>query len=157
MVAVGDNPENNGAQQGPIANGSVKQFRVLFHSHVSFGPNSRPDERETVKLGFGSAQLSSTFTLRLSDLQAEFTSTSPLVINRCRNSGPPAMMLAQAARYNGHQGQLQSSPPTSSMHPHLDPADSDDGGPQSPDDLDNDDDQPEVARLGKRKRPISVS
>ncbi|KAK3682959.1 fungal-specific transcription factor domain-containing protein [Podospora appendiculata] len=62
-------------------------------------------------------------------------------------------MQAQAApRYNGHQP--HSSPHSS--HNNADQADSDDGQ-QSGDDLDNDDDQHEVVRHGKRKRPISVS
>ncbi|KXX74635.1 hypothetical protein MMYC01_208519 [Madurella mycetomatis] len=61
-------------------------------------------------------------------------------------------MQAQAPRYNGHQ---LHSPQAS--HPQADPADSDDGGHQSADDVDNDEDQHEAARLGKRKRPISVS
>lgn len=80
-------------------------------------------------------------------------------------------MQAQAPRYNSHA--LQSSPHSAHQNEHLhlpshahtqaqaqahvDPADSDDGGQQSADDLDNDDDHHEVTRLGKRKRPISVS
>lgn len=62
-------------------------------------------------------------------------------------------MQAQAPRYNGQQ---LHSPPHAS-HPQADPADSDDGGHQSADDVDNDEDQHGAARLGKRKRPISVS
>lgn len=65
-------------------------------------------------------------------------------------------MQAQAPRYNGHQSSPRSSHKPPSQHP--DPADSDDGQ-NSADDVDNDDDQDqhEVTRLGKRKRPISVS
>ncbi|KAK3291545.1 fungal-specific transcription factor domain-containing protein [Chaetomium fimeti] len=80
------------------------------------------------------------------------------------------MMQPQGARYNGHDRdrEHQSSPTSTNqhLHPHPhsqpnphsqpDPADSDDGQ-NSADDLDNDDDQPDVTRLGKRKRPISVS
>jgi len=65
------------------------------------------------------------------------------------------MMQAQPPRYNGRQ-QTYSSPHSS--HNNADPADSDDGGQQTGDDLDNDgDDQMDVVRNGKRKRPISVS
>ncbi|KAK4119567.1 hypothetical protein N657DRAFT_684364 [Parathielavia appendiculata] len=75
-------------------------------------------------------------------------------------------MQAQTPQYNGQGHQpLQTSPPSAPQHPHSqllhppqpDPADSDDGGQQSGDDIDNDDDHQEVTRLGKRKRPISVS
>lgn len=69
------------------------------------------------------------------------------------------MMQAQTPRYSGHRPPLELSPHSSRLHPDHDPdndaADSDDG--QSGDDPDNDDDQHEVVRLGKRKRPISVS
>jgi hypothetical protein len=64
------------------------------------------------------------------------------------------MMQAQAPRYNGHQLQ-SSSHAAHAQQP--DPADSDDGGHQSAEDIDNDEDQHDAARLGKRKRPISVS
>ncbi|KAJ4294680.1 hypothetical protein N0V88_004910 [Collariella sp. IMI 366227] len=73
------------------------------------------------------------------------------------------MQAQPPPRFNGHE--LQSSPqhashphqhPHPHHHPHPDPADSDDAA-QSADDLDNDDDHHEVIRLGKRKRPISVS
>ncbi|KAK4154076.1 fungal-specific transcription factor domain-containing protein [Chaetomidium leptoderma] len=74
-------------------------------------------------------------------------------------------MQAQTPRYNGHP--VQSSPRSTHAHSHShslshslslhDPADSDDGGQNSADDLDLDDDHHEVTRLGKRKRPISVS
>ena len=69
--------------------------------------------------------------------------------------------------YNNGGHPLQSSPhsapqlPHTHPHPHPlphpdpEPADSDDGQ-NSADDLDNDDDH-DVTRLGKRKRPISVS
>lgn len=97
------------------------------------------------------------------------------------------MMQAQAPQYgNGTGHQLQSSPhsahpqlPAAPAHPHPHPqshpqshpqphpqsqahappelAYSDDGGPQSADDYENDEDQLELARPGKRKRPISVS
>jgi len=92
------------------------------------------------------------------------------------------MMQAQAPQYgNGTGHQLQSSP--HSAHPQLPPpvqpqphppphpqshpqshahaapelSYSDDGGQQSADDYDNDEDQHELARPGKRKRPVSVS
>jgi len=64
------------------------------------------------------------------------------------------MMQAQGPLYNGHLSSPHSS--HGQLHAHLDAADSDDGQ-NSGDDLDNDDDQHEVTRLGKRKRPISVS
>ncbi|KAK3898174.1 fungal-specific transcription factor domain-containing protein [Staphylotrichum tortipilum] len=70
--------------------------------------------------------------------------------------------------HDGHH--LQPSPssaypqPYAHAHSHAhtqphahDLADSDDGGQQSADDYDNDDDQHEATRLGKRKRPLSVS
>ena len=65
------------------------------------------------------------------------------------------MQAQPAARFTGNP-QGQSSP--SSSHHNADPADSDDGAQQSGDDLDNDaDDQHDTVRIGKRKRPISVS
>ncbi|KAK4240100.1 fungal-specific transcription factor domain-containing protein [Achaetomium macrosporum] len=66
-------------------------------------------------------------------------------------------MQAQAPRYNGLQLQSSPQPTHPQPHAHQDPPESDDGGQQSADDLDHDDDQHEGARLGKRKRPISVS
>ena len=84
------------------------------------------------------------------------------------------MQTPQGLRYNGHElppslpsahvdQQLhlhsQSQPPTQPQsHSQLQPehAESDDGQ-NSADDIDNDDDHHEVTRLGKRKRPISVS
>jgi hypothetical protein len=65
--------------------------------------------------------------------------------------------------YNNGHAPLQSSPHSAHhiphthtlSHPDPEPADSDDGQ-NSADDLDNDDDH-DVTRLGKRKRPISVS
>jgi hypothetical protein len=90
-------------------------------------------------------------------------------------------MQAQGPRYNGFP--LQGSPDSTytlqqqqqqeqlqhqqqqlqhqqqRLHSLTDAADSDDGGQNSADDhdLDHDDDPHEVTRLGKRKRPISVS
>ncbi|KAK0643943.1 fungal-specific transcription factor domain-containing protein [Cercophora newfieldiana] len=62
------------------------------------------------------------------------------------------MMQAQPPRYNG----THSSPHSS--RDNADNGDSDDGGQQSGDDMDNDlDEHGDVVRPGKRKRPISVS
>lgn len=82
-------------------------------------------------------------------------------------------MQAQAPRYSGFP--LQGSPDSTytlqqqlqhqqqqqqqRLHSHTDAADSDDGGQNSADDHDedHDEDHHEVTRLGKRKRPVSVS
>ncbi|KAL2178395.1 fungal-specific transcription factor domain-containing protein [Thermothelomyces heterothallicus CBS 202.75] len=66
------------------------------------------------------------------------------------------MMQAQTTpRYNGHQSSPRSAHAQPPRHP--DPPGGSDDGQNSADDLDNDDDQHEETRLGKRKRPLSVS
>ncbi|KAK4171506.1 putative transcription factor [Triangularia setosa] len=69
------------------------------------------------------------------------------------------MQPVQASRYsNGQNSHAQSSPYSShGGHHHADPADSDDGGQQSGEDDHELDDHGEGVRLGKRKRPVSVS
>lgn len=86
-----------------------------------------------------------------------------------REPGEEALAMMQPAvqastRYNnnnnGQNSHAQSSPSYSSHgggHHHQDPADSDDGGQQSGEDDHDLDDQGEGVRLGKRKRPVSVS
>ncbi|KAL2186898.1 hypothetical protein L209DRAFT_752691 [Thermothelomyces heterothallicus CBS 203.75] len=65
------------------------------------------------------------------------------------------MQAQTTPRYNGHQSSPRSAHAQPPRHP--DPPGGSDDGQNSADDLDNDDDQHEETRLGKRKRPLSVS
>lgn len=121
---------------------SCPQLRQL---HVSVGPGCRlPTRQAPGDLGARPAVSPSTPPADASPVPAWHFDD---------RVSAPATMQAQPPRYNGHQLQSSPRPP----HPQPDPAESDDGGHQSADDPNNDEDQHDAARLGKRKRPISVS
>jgi hypothetical protein len=107
--------------------------------------------RARCPIGEPTLDLGSRSALRLSGNPA---ARSGGAIGDCDATTIASTMQSQVARYDG-LGRVQSSPHSS--HHNADAADSDDGGQQSGDDAENDLDDHDIVRGGKRKRPISVS